>query len=79
MFIYIDRETSAPDQKHFSPYHILSNPSQYWALPEKKITWINSKQQGISRSDQENHVKFPFILVSGLIIFEGCNTTFWSF
>ena len=65
--------------KNIFHHHILSHPSLYWVLPEKKITWINLKQQGISRSDQENHMKSPFILVSDLIIFEGCNTNFWSF
>ena len=79
MFIYIDRETSAPDQKHFSPYHILSNPSQYWALPEKKITWINSKQLEFPEAIKKNDVKFLVILVSGLKISEEFKTIFWSF
>ena len=34
--VYVDRETSALDQKLFSLPDTLSNPSQYWALPDKQ-------------------------------------------
>ena len=64
--------------KNIFRHHILSDPSQYWALLEKKITWIKNNVEfpGVIK---KNHVKFPGILVLDLKISERCNTISWSF
>ena len=79
MFIYIDRETSAPDQKHFLPSYTF--PSQPILGFSKKKNWHGLIQNNKEFSEviKKNHVKLTVILVSGLKVSEGCNTIFWSF
>ena len=68
--------------KNFFHHQILSHPSQYWVLPEKNyrdyLIKNNVEFPGVIKS-RKNHVKFLGILVLGLKISEGCNTTLTSF
>ena len=60
-------------------HHQILCPSQYWALPEKKIHGLIKNNVEFPGVIKKNHVKFPGILVLGLEISEGCNTILWSF
>ena len=80
MFSYIDRETSAPDQKHFSPAYTLPSQPILGSFRKKKLHGLIKNNVEFSLGViKKNHVKFPRIFVLGLKISEVCSKILWSF